>query len=509
MKPKLLKKLSLFIVISLTFALISPFVQAAFTDVFPYHRNADAIEYVQSEGIVSGYEDGTYKPDRTINRAEFTKIVIEAQFDQTEIDGCKRVYFPDVPAGQWFTKYVCIARKNGIIQGYPDGTFKPAQNISFVEAAKVIVMTFGYEFGADPIWYKPFVEALGNKKAIPTTIDRFEKPITRGEMAEMIYRLKKQITTKTTKTYAVLSRPEAEPTIPLKSTREITITDGVKHSIPLESIFSGGPPKDGIPSIDEPQFVSIEEADQWIKQDGLGISLSIQGIARFYPNQITVWHEIVNDVIGSQPVLVTYCPLCGTGIVFDPTVKGESSEFGTTGKLWNSNLLMYDRKTDSVWSQALGEAVVGELTGYKLRLLPYDNVIYSEWKKEHPDGQVLSRDTGAIRDYTRDPYGNYYTNERLFFPVDNEDDRYHPKEPTFGIELNGKTKVYPESELLKGPDQFTDTFAGVDLKISFDKTLKTIDIRRVDTNEEIVPFYGFWFSWISVHPESEVYTFDQ
>lgn len=148
--------------------------------------------------------------------------------------------------------------------------------------------------------------------------------------------------------------------------------EGTKHSIPLGEIKSGGPPKDGIPSIDKPNFISIKEAEGFLKESDPGIAINIEGEKRFYPFKILVWHEIVNDMIKGKRVLVTYCPLCLTGIVFDPVVKGERVEFGVSGKLWNSNLLMYDRKTDSLWSQVLGEAVVGEMVGTKLAVVPSD-----------------------------------------------------------------------------------------------------------------------------------------
>ena len=133
-------------------------------------------------------------------------------------------------------------------------------------------------------------------------------------------------------------------------------------------------------------------------------------------------------------------------------------------------------------------------------------MLYKDWKKDFPNGEVLSRNTGQIRDYNRDPYGNYYTTPGFFFPVDNEDDRYFEKEPTFGIEIDNQFKVYPQSELLKSSGEFTDSFAGLELSIRFDKDKKTIDIRRTDNGEEVMPFYGFWFSWIAVHPDSEVWT---
>jgi len=183
-------------------------------------------------------------------------------------------------------------------------------------------------------------------------------------------------------------------------TKEIMITDGVKHSIPLDELIGGGPPKDGIPSIDNPKFVSVQEANKWLGDKEPGIVFSRGNTHRFYPYQILVWHEIVNDIVPAlsgvegegERVLVTYCPLCFTGFVLDPLVQGERVEFGTSGLLWKSNLVMYDRKTDSLWPQVLAEAVVGEMTGTKLKILPSDQARYGEWKKLHLNGEVLSRD---------------------------------------------------------------------------------------------------------------------
>ncbi len=293
--------------------------------------------------------------------------------------------------------------------------------------------------------------------------------------------------------------------LPVLACSDTKYPPNTKHSIPLSRIHSGGPPPDGIPSIDKPKFISVTKADKFLRDEDMGIAVTVGDTHRFYPNRILVWHEIVNDVIGKQPVLVTFCPLCGTGIVFEPIVKGKRTEFGTSGKLWNSNLLMYDRRTKSYWSQVLGKAVVGEMTGTKLKLLPYQNVSWRYWKKEHPKGEVLSRDTGHQRDYNKSPYGNYNSNKSIYFPVDKLDKRYHPKSITFGIEIKGKYKVYPMIELEKSKSPFVDQVAGVKIKVTFSKKNKTIHIKRLDTKKEVLPFYGFWFSWMAVHPKSSVY----
>lgn len=170
----------------------------AFPDVYDSHANFDAINFVESEGIVEGYPDGTYKPNNTINRAEFTKILVEATYDDYDIENCSWTeQFPDVPLTEWYAKYICIARSGGIIEGYPDGTFQPGNEIKFTEAAKILVNTFGYEVGSSEIWYQPFIEVLEEKNASPVSITSVAKEITRAEMAEMIYRLMENITDKT------------------------------------------------------------------------------------------------------------------------------------------------------------------------------------------------------------------------------------------------------------------------------------------------------------------------
>ena len=152
-------------------------------------------------------------------------------------------------------------------------------------------------------------------------------------------------------------------------------TDGVKHLIPLDKIKGGGPPKDGIPSIDNPVFADGANS-QFMSDSDTVIGLEINGEAKAYPLFILVWHEIVNDRVGGTPVSVTYCPLCYTNQVFERVINDQEVEFGTSGKLYNSNLLMYDRLTDSYWSQALGLAVKGELTGYQLDLVPFDVITW-------------------------------------------------------------------------------------------------------------------------------------
>ncbi len=337
------------------------------------------------------------------------------------------------------------------------------------------------------------------------------------------------------------------PSDALTPGEEILETDGVRHSIPLNKIMSGGPPKDGIPSIDDPSFESVAVADQYLDDNGFGLAVEVNGRYRFYPYQILVWHEIVNDTLSGKDLLVTYCPLCFTGIVFDREVNGEAVEFGTSGKLYNSNLLMYDRKSDSLWSQAIGEAVVGELTGAELKVHPSLTIAWKEFKAKANSGyfkntDVLSRDTGASRDYTRDPYGDYYTDNTVMFPLSNEDGRLGSKEIVFGYDAGDAQKAWSLEEL-RGLS-LNDSVGDTPVWIVYDEDLETLRgyFRTVDgkvlnmevadywhedkesgsawgfdgkaingtyegTQLEVVPLENhFWFSWAASHPNTDVYT---
>ncbi|MFQ5815392.1 MAG: DUF3179 domain-containing protein [Candidatus Hydrothermarchaeaceae archaeon] len=285
----------------------------------------------------------------------------------------------------------------------------------------------------------------------------------------------------------------------------IQVTEGgLKYIVDPSKIRSGGPPKDGIPSIDNPKYVGVEEADGWIQDNELVLAVIHKGVKRVYPLQIMVWHEIVNDEIAGDPILITYCPLCGSGIAFERTLDGEEVEFGTSGKLYNSNLVMYDRKTDSYWTQIDGLAVVGELTGTKLTPISIDTVVWRDWKKAHPDSEVLSQDTGFRRQYGRDPYGSYYEDSFLIFPVENRDDRVHPKTVIFGIEVGGVYKAYKEDDL-KELKTIEDTVNGVSVRVERDD-VGVVRITDLETGEEIIKERDFWFAWYAFHPETQLYS---
>ena len=183
-------------------------------------------------------------------------------------------------------------------------------------------------------------------------------------------------------------------------------TDFTKHSVDLKSIRSGGPPRDGIPSIDEPVFVDVANVTDLAQHEPV-ISLEIDGDARAYPLRILMWHEIVNDVVGGIPAAITYCPLCNAAIVFDRRFDGRVLEFGTTGHLRNSDLVMYDRQTESWWQQYTGDAIVGELTGSTLTLIASRLTSWERFRDAHPVGQVLVPNDPRARNYGVNPYTGY------------------------------------------------------------------------------------------------------
>lgn len=317
-------------------------------------------------------------------------------------------------------------------------------------------------------------------------------------------------------------------------------TNGVKHIIPLDKIKGGGPPKDGIPSIDNPIFAKVKDSHFMSDSDTV-IGLEINGEAKAYPIFILVWHEIVNDRVGGTPVSVTYCPLCYTNQVFERIIDGQEVEFGTSGKLYNSNLLMYDRLTESYWSQAIGMAVKGELSGHKLNLIPFDVITWGDWKLLHSDTLILTTDTGFIRSYATDPYGSYYTEPRIMFPVEHSDDRMHPKEIILGFSRDGIYKAYKQNDIESNvlindiigetPVMLVSLFS--QNSRAFERTLedKVLDFVSIDgkifdiqTNSEwnydgvspsgeyegkqlermsIEP--GFWFEWVAFHPKTLIF----
>jgi hypothetical protein len=190
-------------------------------------------------------------------------------------------------------------------------------------------------------------------------------------------------------------------------------TDFSKHSVDYSEIMSGGPPKDGIPSIDNPRFVALADLKDVAGTEPV-IGFSYKGDARAYPLRVLIWHEIVNDMVGGLPITVTYCPLCNSAIVFDRRLDGRVLDFGTTGKLRRSDLVMYDRQTESWWQQFIGEGIVGEMTGKRLKMLPARVESLDNFRKRFKTAKVLVPNNASMRPYGRNPYAGYDSASRPF-----------------------------------------------------------------------------------------------
>ncbi|MBI5136051.1 MAG: DUF3179 domain-containing protein [Nitrospirae bacterium] len=273
--------------------------------------------------------------------------------------------------------------------------------------------------------------------------------------------------------------------------------------VPPEHIVSGGPPRDGIPAIDRPRLVTAGHAG-FLKPADRVLGLALDGETRAYPIAILNWHEIVNDTVAGRPVVITYCPLCGTGMAFDATVAGRARRFGVSGLLYNSDVLLYDRESESLWSQILGRAVSGPLKGESLAPIPLAHTTWGDWRRRHPDTAVLSTNTGYARDYGRAPYAGYADSPVVYFPTGAVDRRYHPKELVLGVAIGGVSKAYPFSELERAEGTVTDTLAGRTLTVVFDAGNQTA--RALDGDREIPSVIAFWFAWHAFHPEGAVFT---
>jgi len=278
-----------------------------------------------------------------------------------------------------------------------------------------------------------------------------------------------------------------------------------RHSVPLEEILSGGPPKDGIPALLSPQFVSAAAAT-WLRPDEsvVGIASTTAGQPdKAYPLRILTWHEIVNDEVGDQPLAVTYCPLTGSVRVFDRRRGDTTLTLGVSGRLYDSNLLMYDHQSQSLWSQLGAKAVTGEQLESTLSELPAVVTSWSSWRSGHPGTVVLSLDTGYSRDYNRDPYENYALSGSLMFRPSHRSALYHNKDKVLGIVIDGQARAYPFPELEHRRQPLEERFAGKMIRVEFDGSSATayVDGRLLSGTSL------YWFAWYTFHPDTTVWKY--
>lgn len=267
-------------------------------------------------------------------------------------------------------------------------------------------------------------------------------------------------------------------------------TDFSKRTVELADIRFGGPPKDGIPAIDRPRFDTASQARAWLSPQEPVIVLRIGRAARAYPLQILMYHEIVNDVLAGMPVAVTFCPLCNASIVFDRRVGGRILDFGTTGRLRKSDLVMYDRQTESWWQQFTGEAIVGMLAGTRLKTLTAEVVAFEDFLAAHPAGEVLSRRTGHQRPYGRNPYRGYDRVGQNPFLFDDPVDRRLPAmERVLAVELGGRTRLHPFAQLEKQA-VLNETLAGIPYAVFAQARVRSaLDAERI-ADGRMIPAAG-------------------
>ena len=273
-----------------------------------------------------------------------------------------------------------------------------------------------------------------------------------------------------------------------------------KHIIPIEEIKRGCFRQDCIPSVDSPQFSKASELHSVLSPDSIGIALSYKGVNRFYPFPMLETHELVNDTVAGDPILVSYCPLCGTGIVFEREVGGQAVEFGVSGMLWQSNLLMYNRAAKledrNLWSQVLGTAVVGNRAGEKLTIVPSDIMKFSTWATTYPDGEVLN--TGL----PQDPYGGeYYRVAAHFEPNFDESAALIPPDSyVYGIVVDSQPVAVTLSSTESGTKEFLVNDQPVIVTISDNGVVSFTG----PAGNTIPDVEGFWFSWQAAHPDTIV-----
>lgn len=323
----------------------------------------------------------------------------------------------------------------------------------------------------------------------------------------------------------------------------MTTADGTRYTVDPDRLRQGCPGGlDCIPSIDDPRFQSADEAD-WLEPSDQVIGVEIDGEARAYPLRILNVHEIVNDRLAGEPIAVTYCPLCRSGLVFSRQVGGQTLSFGVSGKLLEANLVMYDRPTETYWSQIDGEAVVGPLVPTRLTLHPSTITTWAEWRRGHPDTAVLSRNTGIYpkATYSSNPYADYENSSSVGFGVGPVDDRLPPKELVFGLAVGESSVAYPE-ETVKAAGVINDEVGDLPVLVvrnpadgrvaAFDRRVDNETLQFSAGEDALVDQHGhrwsydgealdgpregerldrlgthgmFWFAWSRFHPETAVY----
>lgn len=274
--------------------------------------------------------------------------------------------------------------------------------------------------------------------------------------------------------------------------------------VPVDEILHGGPPRDGIPSLDRPGFVAAS-SPRAPKAHERVLGVVIDGQARAYPVSILTWHEIVNDRFGDARVLITYCPLCGTGMVF-AAKDAADSDFGVSGLLYNNDMLLYDRRTHSLWSQIMARAITGPRKGARLEQLPAIHTTWEDWRALHPHTRVLDRDTGHRRNYDQSPYLGYETEPGLYFPLARATPgKRHAKALVLGVQADGVKKAYPFDALARhGKPRFADQVGSASVVVHWNEAAQSA--HATDDRGRVLPTTtAYWFAWHAFWPDTLVW----
>ncbi|PCK09927.1 MAG: hypothetical protein COA42_01320 [Alteromonadaceae bacterium] len=291
---------------------------------------------------------------------------------------------------------------------------------------------------------------------------------------------------------------------------ELNGFDISKNILPLGSIQQGGPPKDGIPAILSPRYLTANKAKH-MRDDDMILGFLTKNQSFAYPRYIMNWHEIVNDEVNDNAFIITYCPLCGTGMAFSSNISNrlhptEKTIFGISGLLYNSDVLLYDKNTESLWSQMARTAVSGIYAGTALKQLNLEHTTWAHWVSQHPETKVLSEAQGFSRDYRRDPYSGYETSSRLYFKTLRRAPKtYHPKERILGVQFGSLSKAYPFTALRKHNKQyFRDKIGKHVYYITWHPDHQSASVR--DASGKTTPStIAYWFAWFAFHPDTQVF----
>lgn len=282
--------------------------------------------------------------------------------------------------------------------------------------------------------------------------------------------------------------------------------DLARTSVPASDIIAGGPPRDGIRSVQEPSFADAATARKWVAPENPVIGVVIGDEAFAYPVHLMEHHQIVNQRVGSRAVAITYDPLTDAALAWDARVGDDDLSFGVSGLVWRSGFLMYDRASESLWSQMLGRAIAGKRTGESLSRIRTRVEPLGVWLARHPSSRILERPELKQIDYRYSPYSAYWVSRDVVFPVPARDDRYHPKEVVLGVTLakdeDGPARAYLGSVLTKSGGRVVDEFEGHKLRIAYDGETGTF---QFDAPDALAVTTAYWFAWKAFHPDTGIW----